>query len=62
MPPFQNILKDVPEITPGIFFMANLFAIAVPTRLTPVVTPGWIFGFTGLLKGGKNMRAQDGDV
>ena len=45
-----------------IFFIAKRFAIAVPTRLTPVVTPGWMFGFTGLLNGGKNILAQEGEV
>ena len=62
MPPFQNILKLVPEITPGIFFMAKRFAIAVPTKFTAVVTPGWIRLLTGLRKGGKNILAQLGEV
>ena len=62
MPPFHHMLKLVPEITPGIFFMAKRSAMAVPTRFTPVVTPGWMRGLTGLRKGGRKMRAQAGEV
>jgi hypothetical protein len=35
--------------------------MAVPTRFTPVVTPGCIFIFTGLLKGGIKILAQAGE-
>ena len=50
------------ETAPGIFFIAKRFAIAEPIRLTEVVTPGWILGFTGSAKGGRKIRAQAGPV
>ncbi len=56
MPPFHHIEYTDRDTYPGIPSCAYRAAIAAPTMFTPVVTPGWMSGFTGSANGGMKIR------
>jgi hypothetical protein len=60
MPPFHQVSKPMREIAPRLPSRSSRRVIASPSRFTPRIARGSMFGFTGSSNGGTKIRAGNG--